>query len=152
MEDWARRHICSVPDLDKRFLPGMRKCFSHTLRSSLFIPTVVVAEWKVMYRKSYLVSYLILTHLNHTIFTLDQNHSGGILRTWDWILDFPALWLRTAYLCFSLFMYKIRTIISTLQSFLKDQIRLWIQNLSTVPDIHKTRAQKWFLETAMVKN
>jgi hypothetical protein len=33
-----------VPDLDKRFLPGMRKCFSHKPLSSLFIPTVVVVS------------------------------------------------------------------------------------------------------------
>lgn len=48
----AWRHICRVPDLAERFLPGMQTCFSHPSISSLFIPTVVAAEKKVMYRKA----------------------------------------------------------------------------------------------------
>lgn len=43
-------HSGSAPDLDKLFLSGMQKCFSHPPLSSLFIPTVVVSEWKVIFR------------------------------------------------------------------------------------------------------
>lgn len=51
---WEPGDTSAVPDLDKQFLPGMEMCFSHQPISSLFIPTVVAVEWKVMYSKAIL--------------------------------------------------------------------------------------------------
>lgn len=41
----------AATDLDRQLLSGMQKCFSHKPVSWVFIPTVVVVEWKVMYSK-----------------------------------------------------------------------------------------------------
>lgn len=51
---WEPGDTSAVPNLDKQFLSGMEMCFSHQPISSLFIPTVVAVEWKVMYSKAIL--------------------------------------------------------------------------------------------------
>lgn len=48
---WEPGGTPAVPNLDKQLLPGIQKCFSHKPQSSLFIPTVIAVEWKIVYSK-----------------------------------------------------------------------------------------------------